>query len=1677
MEVGRRISIVLLSILAVVLFLVVVVVFVISATDWGREQVRRVAVGQLEAAINGEVEIARLEGDLLSEVRMIDVTIVDAEHRPFFDADTIETEYSLLGLLSKKIQLSDLDLVGANIVLDQPPGEDWNFDRIFASDAPADTTTTGWGEWIELRDVALENSRITVRQAWEPSPGLSSGAEREAVRRALAGDTRSVVIEVPGGFQEVMDFRDLNAELAKALIAHPDTTGIPVDIEHLSGVAQIFGPPPADVRDLTGRVIIRGDSLHFQNIDGVLPDSRLALDGVYATEHGELALDFQGAPAAFADLRWLYPNLPDQGGGTLEGSFEMDSVARRIRVRDMDLRVGQSELRGHADVRFGDAVRLQNTDLQLEQFDTRLIEDMVPSVTIPRHGRLGGRLALEGAPSDMQLNGDLTFADEAGGLSRVTADGRVSMDADVEFRRLDVQMQPLQADLVRAFAPDLPVRGTIEGRASLNGSLADRMQIESNLVMQDPQTGISRVAAEGGLIFGDAVSLDDWRMHLDPLQLDLVRPYVAGVPPGATASGPVVLDGSFDGLLHVEGDVTFTDPESGVSEIATQGAIDLQGDGLRFQDFRLQFHPLRVELVRSVYPDLPLGGTLEGSAALTGSPSSRLEIDGDIVHVEGSERSHVTGGGQVATGPEGVVDLSVQLQPLSLQIAGQFAPQLGLRGQAEGNLDASGSLEDLRIDADLGFGDGGSLEFVGQFDLASSETAYDFKVDLAEFNPAAISERVPYSSSLQGTAQADGRGFDPATMRAELHVDFEGVEIEEYEADEVLVQLAVADGIATVETTRLQLRSAEAEIQGTFGLVAGREGALSYSVAADSLETMSPWIPAADTGEVMLRPAVVEEQNREAERIARAAQVEYLATGRLPDQEEDRTAPAFTFISRDSLSGSVQASGTIRGNVESFDADGYAVADDVVFRGHYLESGEIDYALSDVGSDTVDVSVDGSFGSMLVEGYAFDSAAVKATYHGGRFGSGAAEIAIDQDEATDLRMDVEFALALERNELRLLDMALQFDTVAWNATEPATIYWGGDGVEVEDLDLRSEADEHIYVDGDLPIEGSLDLEIVVGDVEIRHVYNLLQEDQQVSGRVSLDAVVQGTADAPELRGDAMLVDAAFDNEPVPDVHAVFEYLNEELQATADLMQDGVEIAAAEARIPMDLTFGNGAPRVLDRPLRIDIQADRLPLDALPAFTNQVQAAEGTIALDLSVTGTPGDPSIEGNTSLALDAFEFAALGIRFEPIRGYATAAGDVIEIDSLVAWSDGPVRMTGEVDVESLTAPIFNLEVEARDTWVIDTEDARLQVDADLAIDGPFDALEVTGQVRTLQGVIYVPELSGFGPVDVVDLEDPATFERVDTLLAMQREIVTERSPLVENLQADVEVEIDRDVWLRSTEANVEIYTPSETGPLRIGLTGLQETPTIEGTINTDRGEYEYLSRRFTLTRGAVNFLGGEEIDPLFQVAAEHEVQLPGREALTIRIVLGGSMRDPEVTLESDAQPPISESDLLSFLAFGREASTLIQGGGSSLSGQASGGMGLVGNVAGLASQQFTAIALESLVSGIEADVGRELGLDVIRITPARLPPEVFTAGYLDVLRGTEIEVGSYLGPRLFVGAQARATQAYPGVRFEFRTRRDFEWSASWRPRYVPTVPTLREPEANRAAVLSSFLFKEWRF
>ena len=251
------------------------------------------------------------------------------------------------------------------------------------------------------------------------------------------------------------------------------------------------------------------------------------------------------------------------------------------------------------------------------------------------------------------------------------------------------------------------------------------------------------------------------------------------------------------------------------------------------------------------------------------------------------------------------------------------------------------------------------------------------------------------------------------------------------------------------------------------------------------------------------------------------------------------------------------------------------------------------------------------------------------------------------------------------------------------------------------------------------------------------------------------------------------------------------------------------------------------------------------------------------------------------------------------------------------------------------------------------------------------------------------------------------------------------------------------------------------------------KQTLVLDGILLSERGEYRFLSKRFEISRGSATFANSDELNPTLQITGGYEVRLPGREALNIRILIGGTLRNPQVALESDAQPPIPQSDLLSYLAFGRSSSSLLQLEGSGLAT----GDNLVGAGAALASRQLASVALGVFADQLSAEAARSLGVDVFNIAPADVQTDVGS-----FLRGTEIEAGKYIKSHTFLALQVRPDPAAlqrPGVLLQHRFGglRGYSLESSLQPRYLLKEPTLDLPVPTTTSVFSFFLIRNWRF
>ena len=1250
--------------------------------------------------------------------------------------------------------------------------------------------------------------------------------------------------------------------------------------------------------------------------------------------------------------------------------------------------------------------------------------------------------------------------------TRVSGDGRYYFsNGDLHLR---LHGDPVNPADIRWAMTSLPEQGSGRLDFGLDWTGKKSVYLARNMdltLVRSHVTGQIEVAVTDTLAYRNA----DLRFtSLDTRLLTQLFPAMK-FPRPLTLTGQAKFDGG-EHSLKINGDVTVDDRLSGRSRLVGNGLMGLANGIFNARDLHVRMAPLQMGLAKAVAPSIKLGGTLTGTVTLNGTTAAIMTAQGDVTHVERGALSRATGRASMRVRGLPWYDVDARMHPLSLVTLGRFMPTVGLRGSASGPMRLKGPVNNLAINTQLTFPDGGFLDLRGTMDLASKVTGYNLDFVTRLFNANTVIAKAP-QTSLTAAGSARGRGFDPATMQAQLTASVSASSIDTVSIDRANVKVAAANGMARVDTLAVELPQGIVEAKGTFGLAPGRSGTLTYHVAIDSLSRVAGLI-SRDTGVVNPRPGILSSRIAHAKadsaRIARATEVERAVTGkRLPRFAVDTPK----IVRKNELSGSAQADGVATGNIRNFGLKGTASGSNIVARGNSVGSFVADYDWINARTPQSQLRVNAQARAVNAAGFSLDSIGAKLTY---QKPNGTAQIVVSQDNSRTYSADAQFTLNKMRNELRLNSLKLQFDTSVWASTRVAALHWGQAGVDVDSLELRNGATGRIFVNGLIPKQGSANLDVAVDNLNVGDVIALTQSSINAKGLVSFNVHAIGTLDNPQFKGAFGATDLLYNGTTLPELHGNVQYANQTLTGRAEAMRAGQPpFLVAEGTVPINLaaTVVTGSRFPANRQIALNITADSVPLDLMPQFSDYVSNVRGRASGSFKLGGSLNKPQLTGRFVLHEVQARVVRAGINLNQIEASIRMLGDTVVIDSIVANNKGRIVLAGGIGLRPLTAPSFDLKLFTQGAQVLNNQRGQLTVGANLAMVGPLKDPHVTGDVRIRQGVLYIPPSDN---KNLVGAGDPALFSVMDTAVMASRELFPSQSPLLANLRMDVNLRIDRDVFVRSREANVEIYSEQDLG---VHVNRAKETLVLDGVILSERGEYTFMTRRFTIKRGSATFINSTELNPTLQAQGEYEVRQPNREAINIQIVVGGTLRTPNISLTSDAQPPIPQSDLLSYLAFGQSSTSLIQLEGSGLT-NGGGGTNLVGAGAALASRQLAGVALGVAADQIAGSAARSLGADVFTITPADVQTDVG-----NFLRATQFEFGKYVKPHTFIAVKSQLDpQALvrPGVQVahRFGGKRGYRLETGVDTRYLLREPSLsRDQNIATTSAFGAFLIREWRF
>lgn len=1165
--------------------------------------------------------------------------------------------------------------------------------------------------------------------------------------------------------------------------------------------------------------------------------------------------------------------------------------------------------------------------------------------------------------------------------SRASLVGRVIMERGLNFFDVRVDSRSFVFRDLKWLYPRLPMDGGGSGVLHIQSQRPKGiLWLATNARIAAPGT---RVAGSFGVVTGaDSLYFTNVDLRASPLNLELVQAMLPQkLPIQGLLVGTVEIKGGLSSL-DTKGDVTLSNA-GGTSGMKWRGNIDVR-HGLGARDIRADVRQFDLALVNAVRPDLNLRGRVTGHVEASGHVQRTVKFAADFEHILSGYTSSFQGAGTYTGGPTPGLDIDLNARPLSLAELAQYYPALErLRGEARGPIRLAGALNDLSVKADLQTL-GGRAQVEGRLTRAGERPRYSGDATLYTFRLDRLIDALPemllngtIAFDVSGAALADATGSISATLPEGR---IKGVDFREGES-----ALKLEHGTARFDSLSARTFWGRLAATGSIGLTAQRSGTIAFRLRTDSIA------PLADSG-------------------------------------ASRTA------------GRVRGQGTIVGSMQSFDLN--ANVDVTKLRLAALEGDRVSAVVKGIalGTDAGRVEVHGHADSLVAFGEQADTAAFALTYAAGR---GDARIEGSSHNGYAYVADGSFEARPNGMLFTIRELRVGDRRNAWTLAQEGTVLAGDHGLTAQPIEIRRANGGSIRAEGRIvwhdathapELGPNSDFRLDFAGVPFAGFALVTLGTADVKGTLDGHVRVSGSATAPVLDSDVTLNAFQFADAALDHITGSFTYADQRLNARVDAEKDGRRVLFADGAIPANLAFLPVKKRKLAEPLRFLIQADSLPVSFVTALVGGFQDVHGRMDGTLHASGTTVQPRMSGSLALRNGAGAWDVTGVRYNGVEGTIRIEADrLAHVDATLKAGGGSGHVTGTMDFKRPADPGFALLGNAQNFLAAKRRDAEFTASGNVQLLGRYRQPIVKGAISVDHGALFLDEL--YRRYQIVELDNPLLFDVVDTSIVSLRTILARsQSPFIRNLTVqDLGVNSGREAWLRSRDLNVEVW-----GDLTISFLlpdTLVKGPRtaqdlkLTGSLRAVRGTYQLqgpgIARQFKLSEGTIEFPGTPGVDPNLAFNAVYRARSQRREPIDIIAVVGGTLRTPSVRLTSDEEPPISQSDLASYLFFGAPTYELSQSQSAAVS-QAT---------AGLTSSGFGYLA-----SGLQ-NIAQSYGLvDYVALTAteaATSPGLTVDRGIGYLFAGTQLEVGRYFGENVYVAYSQRLTSTgwkTPGVRVEWR-------------------------------------------
>ena len=432
-------------------------------------------------------------------------------------------------------------------------------------------------------------------------------------------------------------------------------------------------------------------------------------------------------------------------------------------------------------------------------------------------------------------------------------------------------------------------------------------------------------------------------------------------------------------------------------------------------------------------------------------------------------------------------------------------------------------------------------------------------------------------------------------------------------------------------------------------------------------------------------------------------------------------------------------------------------------------------------------------------------------------------------------------------------------------------------------------------------------------------------------------------------------------------------------ATPDSINAEASLKAGEiGTLAGTLEIRRGARRWQDMPVTGELRAQTSKLDLVSVYVPDIDRAAGELTADAHLAGTVADPHLSGELDVAGGELDLYQTNLRLRQIGLTAHLTDEGLTFDGTAQAGKGRVHAKGQLQWRD-SLPYGELHLDGENLRVVDIPEAR--IDASPKLDFKVAAREID-----ITGTVAVP----YAKIVPTDLTGAVTASSDQVIVGEESQNPADRF----KVRTQITMTLGPDV---------NLDTLGLTGQLAGSITvrsGYDAITRATGELSVQKGEYAAYARKLEIQRGRLIFTGGPIDNPGIEIRA-----IKRYPDVTAGINVRGTLQQPRMSFFSD--PSLPQSQIVSLILSGG-------GGGGSLQ--------MMQAASTPQNQQATA-ANELLTQGgaiLAQQLGSRIGLPDISLET-------------DLNNETSLVLGKYLSPRLYVSYGVGLTQQLNAIRLRY--------------------------------------------